>query len=689
MSERPVSLARLSMVGIVCISLFASLFVRLWYLQIIDKTEHVRATRINLKTVREEGSRGRILDRKGRVLVDNEITRVIGIERQDMSDLSAKERDEVFDRLAVTLTRFGIPTKSAAISAKYDDRRYGPLELVPLVSGVNSPALEVYLAERHELFPGVVVRRRAVRTYPYGAVAAHLLGYVLQINEKELAAKREEHKALRAQDSDVVVKPYQGGDEIGKAGVERTYEDDLRGTPSDKTIQVDARGDYVTTVKESKPRQGDDIWLTIDIDLQAFAEQQLAQKLEEVRAKGANTKSGAQRNAPQGSVVIVDPRNGQILAMASNPSYEPADLVNGISSALWAKLNDKKQGQPLFNWALQGAYAPGSTFKLISATAALDSGFLTPANEHFNDRGSYTVRNCKGGRCTFYNAGRVRLGTVDVARSITVSSDTYYYWIGDQLWQQRGRFGTTAIQDVAADFGIGSVSGVALPGESAGWLPTPQNRKERHEKSPKAFPNGSWYAGDNLNTAVGQGDVLVTPLQLANAYATFANGGTRYVPQIVMAVTRPKDIGRNPADPDNYEVVRKIEPEAAAKVEFVPGAYEKIWQGLVGVINNGAGTANSAWLANRAAFPLAGKTGTAQVSGKEDSAVFAAFGPAYSPNNPIAPPSYAISIVLPESGFGGEEAAPLAFRIMAPVSSGTVPLASPIAPPPTEGGTTP
>lgn len=687
MSERPATLPRLSMVGIVCVALFASLFARLWYLQVIDKTEHVRAARINLKTVREEGTRGRILDRKGRVLVDNQVTQIVGIERQGMSGLSARQRHATFDRLAQALTRFGIPTKAAAIEARYDDLRYGPLELVPIVAGVDSPDLEVYLAERHRSFPGVVVRRRTVRTYPYGAVAAHLLGYVLQINEKELAQKQAEQRVTRREHPDATIKPYQGGDEIGKAGVERTFEDDLRGTPSDRTIQVDARGDYMTTVKESKPRQGDDIWLTIDVDLQAYAEQQLAQKLAEVRAKGVNAKSGARANAPQGSVVIIDPRNGQILAMASNPSYNPADLVNGISSAMWAKLNDKKQGQPLFNWALQGAYAPGSTFKMITATAATDSGFLTQANEHYVDRGSYTVSNCKGGRCTFYNAGRARLGAVDLATSITVSSDVYYYWIGDQLWQQRARFGPTAIQDTAAHYGIGSLSGVALPGESPGWLPTPEKRKERHQQAPKAFPNGNWYAGDNLNTAVGQGDVLVTPLQLANAYATFANGGTRYVPQIVMAVTRPKDVGLNPADPANYGVVRRIEPRKADAVEYRPGVYAKLWAGLSGVIQSGRGTANEAWNANRAAFPMAGKTGTAQVHGKEDSSVFAAFGPAYSPDNPIAPPAYAISVVLPESGFGGEEAAPLAFRIIAPVSTNTLPLAAPVAPTAKPGAT--
>jgi penicillin-binding protein 2 len=678
---REPSLARLSMVGIVCLSLFASLFVRLWYLQVIDQSEHVRATQIHRRTIRVEGSRGRILDRNGKVLVDNRVTRVIGIQRQDIKDESPRQRAKLFDRLAATLTSFGIPTKSPAIEDRYDDLRYGPLELVPIVTDLENRDLEVYLAEHHDEFPGVVVRRRTVRTYPYGGVAAHLLGYVLQINEKELAAKDAEQKQLLAthQATRADLKPYQGGDEIGKAGVERTFEDDLRGTPSDRTIQVDARGDYVTTLKESKPKQGDDVWLTIDVDLQAYAEQLLAQQLEALKGT-VNKESGKRRNAPQGSVVIIDPRNGEVLAMASYPSYDPTDLVNGISSARWAALNDKATGQPLFNWALQGTYAPGSTFKLFTATAALDTGFLRPGNDHFVDRGTYTVANCRAGKCTFRNSGGAHHGSLDVSRAITVSSDVFFYWIGDQVWQQRGTYGETAIQDAAAQYGIGHTTGIALPGEAAGRLPTPQNRKQMHEANPTAFPNGNWYAGDNVNMSIGQGDDLVTPLQLSNAYATFANGGTRYVPQIVLKVTRPKDVGLSPSDPANYTVVRDIHPQVAGKVTFAPGAYEKIYQGLYGAVNAAGGTAHGAWNAHPVAFPMAGKTGTAQVNGKEDTSAFVAFGPAVSPHNQIFPPQYCISVMIPEAGFGGDVSAPLAFSIMQARSRGQVPAAVVVAP---------
>jgi penicillin-binding protein 2 len=673
-------LARLSMVGIVCLSLFASLFARLWYLQVIDQSEHVRAAQIHKRTVRVQGPRGRILDVNGKVLVDNQVTRVIGIDRQQIKDETPKQRAALFDRLAATLTIYGIPTKSPAIREKYDDLRYGPLDLVPIVTDLQSRDLEVYLAEHHDQFPGIVVRRKTVRTYPYGKVAAHLLGYVLQINDQELEKKTQQQRELvrsgRVERSQL--KPYQGGDEIGKAGVERTYEDDLRGTPSDRTIQVDARGDYVTTLKESDPKQGDDVWLTIDIDLQAYAEQVLTDRVAGLR--GTVSKDGKVHNAPQGSVVIIDPRDGQIRAMASYPTYDPADLVNGISSARWAQLNDKAAGQPLFNWALQGTYAPGSTFKLFTATAALDNGFLSPGHNTYNDRGTYTVPGCKGGKCTFRNAGGARHGTIAVSRALTVSSDVFFYWIGDQVWQQRGVYGETAIQDAAALYGIGQPTGVALPGESSGRLPTPQGRKEMHDANPTAFPNGNWYAGDNINMAIGQGDDLVTPLQLANAYATFANGGTRYVPQIVSKVTRPKDVGLPPNDPSNYTVVRKVRPEVAGQVKYGAGAYEQIFTGLKGVTEDGGGTAHQAYMAHKPAFPMAGKTGTAEVAGKADTSAFAAFGPAISPNNPIFPAQWTVAVMIPEAGFGGDVSAPVAFTIMQAVSNGQLPQAVQVRP---------
>ncbi len=669
MPERDTSPARLAMVGIVCVSLFASLFVRLWYLQVVDDSGfQVAADSINLRVIHNEGTRGRILDRNGKVLVDNETSIVVSLDRTQLKDRTVEERKDVFDRLAQVLTEFGFQIQSPVIQKRYDDKRYGPLELVPVQSGVT-PDVELYLAEHHESFPGVVVRRKAVRTYPYGQLAAHIVGYVGQINDEELKAKKD--AGLTPDDSGRSRasrdrKTYAGGDEIGKSGVERTAEEHLRGVPDDQVIQVDARGDYVRTVEEGDTRPGDDVWLTIDIDLQAQAEQLLQQRLAELRG---GSQDGLPTRAPQGSVVVIDPRNGDILAMASFPSYDPADLVNGIDTALWEHLNDPAAGRPFFNWALQGTYAPGSTFKLFSGTAALESGLLGAGERTHYDRGVYRVSNCSGGKCEFQNAGRVSYGTVDISRAITVSSDTFFYWVGDALWQNRGTAGETLIQDTAAKYGLGEKTGVDLPGEAAGRLPTPKWLREIHESNPKAFPRGDWYTGDNLNTSIGQGDVLTTPLQLADAYATFANRGIRYKPQIIDKVTRPKDLGADPADVDNHEVVDVVEPQQTGEVTFTGDHYDRLLRGLTGVVMNGEGTANRSYRGSPTAWPMAGKTGTAQVKGKADTSLFVAFGPVV----PGVAPEYAISVVIPEAGFGSEVSAPLAFRIMKPVSEGALP----------------
>ncbi|HKY16225.1 MAG TPA: penicillin-binding transpeptidase domain-containing protein, partial [Microthrixaceae bacterium] len=439
-------------------------------------------------------------------------------------------------------------------------------------------------------------------------------------------------------------------------------------------IQVDARGDYLTTVEDAKARPGDDIWLTVDLDVQAYAEQLLQQRLSAMR--GQRTDDGKVIKAPQGSVVITNPQSGEILAMASYPTYDPAQLVNGIDSDLWAMLNDKAQGQPLFNWALQGTYAPGSTFKLFTATAALESGFLKPGNDSIRDGGSYKVRDCKGESCTFRNAGGRGNGQVEITKSLTVSSDVFYYWIADGLWQNRATYGESVIQDWAAKYGLGSKSGVALPGEGRGKLPTPEIIRKQHEENPEAFPRGSWFTGDNLNTSIGQGDVLVTPLQLVNGYATFANGGNRLTPLIVSKVTRPNDVGANPGDPANHTVVRIAEPVQVGQVPFTADHYQKIAAGLEGVVMAGNGTAAGVWQNNRTAWPMAGKTGTAQVRGKADTSVFVAYGP----TGPGAVPTYAISVVIPEAGFGADVAAPIAFQVMKPISEGAVPPATPAAP---------
>jgi len=672
------SRARHRMLGVICVSLFFALVARLWFLQVIDPIDfQVSAAGFHTRSLHEQGTRGRILDRNGKVLVDNRIIRVVEMEHDPINRLSADDRAAMFSRLADVLLSFDYRIKSAFIERRFDDKRFAPTDPVPIAREVSDD-LSIYLAEHHDQFPGVEVRQRSVRVYPYGKVAAHLLGYVGQIGERTLG-EQEGIQGTPGKPTGPNAKPYQTGDEIGQDGAERSFEQDLRAMPGDKTIQVDARGNYLKTLDEAKPRAGDDVWLTIDINVQAFAEKLLDQKLSELRGRVVTDSATKQQyvlKAPQGSVVLEDPGTGQVIAMASAPSYDPATLVDGIDSDTWDYLQDPTNGQPLFNWALKGQYAPGSTFKLVTAHAASETGFLHPSNETYTDRGTYTASNCGGAACTKRNSGGNRYGTIGLSKAITVSSDVFFYWIGDGLWQGRGAYGQDALQRSADLYGLGQRSGIDLPGESTGRIPTPESLKANHDAHPDVFPRGDWTVGDSMNTAVGQGEVLVTPLQLANTYATFANGGTLRTPQILARVTRARDLGVDPANLANFDIIREGQPQVVGAVPVTADHYQQIYEGLYGVINNG-GTAAGAWKDSPAAWKMAGKTGTAQVSGKADTSLFVAFGPAGAPGTPAA---YAISAVIPEAGFGTDAAAPLVFNIMRAISFGQVPAAPIVTP---------
>lgn len=683
---------RLGAIGIVAISLFLALFARLWFLQGIERQEFEATSVSNrLRVIQTEGPRGRILDRNGKVIVDNRTTIVVSLDREPLREKVGglddsveadipKIREELwgdFERIATALTSLGVPTTPDDVWGRFMDKRYSPQEPVPVAEDV-SVEVEQYLVERAVDFPGVIVARKTVREYPYGPLAAHVLGYVGEINEEELLARGVEVPGSDAAPETTTTipgvepKPYEPGDSIGKTGVERAYEADLRGTPGQRTIEVNAKGELLDVVSDTPPESGDDVWLTIDIDLQAHAEAELAETLDSVRG---SSRSGT--NAPNGTAVITDPPTGEVLAMASYPSYDPRLIVNGIPTELWDQWQDPASGLPLFNWATQGTYAPGSTFKPITALAGIRSGFLRPGNDTYADGGVYRLDGCNSGKCEFPNSGGSAYGRVDLARSLTVSSNVYYFWISDNLWRSRATYGETPIQDTAEEFGLGSRTGIELPGEAPGRIPTPQRRKEAFAANPEAFLTDEWFTGDNLNTGVGQGDVLVTPLQLTSVYATLANGGAVMRPHVAFQTTRAIDPTVDPGSRGNYEVVRTIEPEQVAQVDIPPDRYIEIFQGLVGVTQSGEGTASGAWQASPTAWPFAGKTGTAEVSGKANTSVFAGWGPAIGGQEP----THAISVIIPESGFGGEVAAPLAFSIMAPASDGTLQPACPVTEP--------
>ncbi len=611
---------RLSVLGVVVISLFAALFSRLWYLQVMDSQNFQVAAKANqVRIVYEPAPRGRILDRNGTVLVDNRFRFVVTLSRQ-----AAAQNPEVTTRVAALLNM-----SVADVQARISDVRFSPYKPVPVAEDVTKD-VAIYLEEQQADFPGVEVTRVAERIYPQGQLAAHVLGNVGQVTSDELRRLRKDG--------------YREGDEIGRGGVERSYEKYLRGEPGVTKLAVDASGTVLRLAlgRPKRPVPGRDVQLTIDATVQKLAEESLAQGMN--AAKNSFDREQKKRFiAPAGAAVVLDPNDGSVLALASYPTYDPSVFVGGIKQATFDQLRKKENHFPLNNRAIQGQYPPGSTFKLFTSLAGLEKGVIEP-HTTVDDQGKFTLKNCLGERCVYRNAGGVKHGKVDLTRAITVSSDVYFYQLGAAFWGQRDRV-PDAMQDTAKAFGLGSRTGIPLVGEQPGRVWTPADRKRFHDKKPKDFPEGNWRTGDNINLAIGQGDVAVTPLQIASAYGAFATGGTLAPPRIAARVLDPQS--RPVADV----------PAAAPRKIDLPTGSDAVLAGLQAAVADPKGTAYGAFAGfPLATFPIAGKTGTAQVPPLQDTAMFVSFGP-------VARPQFVVAVVMEESGFGGSTAAPVARRV--------------------------
>jgi penicillin-binding protein 2 len=619
---------RLAIIGIVALSLFAALFARLYFLQVLAAPEYKLAAQANqVRVVAEPAPRGRILDRNGKVLVDNRASNVVAIDRSKIAD--AEERDELLTRLSVVL---GVTPD--VLRSRYDDLRVSPYTPVPIAEDVPEDVL-VLLRERRSDFPSVVAKRVAVRTYPNGALAAHVLGYVGEVNQEEL----DENPDM-----------YSLGDTIGKAGVEKVYESELRGEDGEQRIEVDAEGVPIRVVSRRPPVQGDDVVLSIDIDVQRVAEEALAQGLLAARGQPfeENNVTVGLLRADAGAAVVLDAKEGTVIAVASNPTFDPSTLIDRITPEEAEMLFGDDSGAPFTNRAIQGQYAPGSTWKLVTADAAIRTGLIPPGYV-IDDPGTYTIPgDCTGRGCLRRNAGSRAFGRVDLRRALAVSSDVYFYNLGAQLWQRRAepQFGRTAIQDTAALLGFGAQTGVPLPAESKARLSTPDLRAQMHEEYPNAFPSGGWFTGDNVSLAIGQGELTVTPIQLANAYATYANNGTRFSPNIALRVQTQEG-----------ELVKEISPRVAQRIDIPAAARDTIMAGFIGAVADPEGTAYNAFLGFPLdLIPVAGKTGTAQAPPKQDTALFVGMAPAYDPR-------YVTAVVMEQSGFGASAAAPVARKV--------------------------
>jgi penicillin-binding protein 2 len=632
---------RMSVVGVVVIGCFLALFARLWYLQVMEAPQLEQlATTNRTRVVAVEAPRGRILDVNGKVIVDNRTSLVVTVNRSELSKLEEREegaRAALVEELAATFTSFGTPTKVDAIESRLADLQYDDLQPVPVASDI-SEALMVYLSENADRFPGVSVERESVRQYNYPGVAGNILGYVGRINAETLAAVEDDPGV----DPDGVAKEYQPDSTIGLAGIEAAYEKDLRGTPGTETLEIDSKNRVVGELDRQDPQPGSDVQLNIDIDVQLKAEEALREQLGVVRGGTQRDPNGKtfKKNAPAGSVVVQDPNNGAVLAMATYPTYDPAEFVNGISTERYAELSDTNGVSALIDRSITGQYAPGSTFKLVTAVAALENGKVTPG-EFINDTGVFEV----GGQ-QFGSTGKN--GPIRLDRALTVSSDVYFYTLGFRMDQ------TSMIQDTAATFGFDNQTGIDVPNESAGYVLTPDEKRELNEKYPDAYPYPDWFTGDSVQLAIGQNVVAVTPMQMAGAYSALANGGTVHQPHVVARVMMPDSTPR-PVDLDPTDVVRVITPVTTSTVTFPGGAREPIVSGLSQVTRSGtAGTAFQGFDQN--AFPIVGKTGTAQVDGKADTSLFASYAPADAPR-------YTVVAVLEEAGFGSEAAAPVAKHV--------------------------
>jgi penicillin-binding protein 2 len=606
---------RLGILGVVVLSLFSALLARLWYLQVLSAPTYQAEAQLNsVRFIYTEAPRGRILDRNGNVLVGNRVVPTVVVDKIQLG----KDPDAVIRRVAAL-----VKTPEAKVRERIDDPRHSPFKAIPVADDVPKEVL-IHIREHQAEFPGVQGIMLTKRHYPHGNLAAHVLGYVGEINDKELTPRKS--------------KGYRPGDSIGKSGVELAYEDDLRGRPEVDKLEVDAQGRVLRSLGKQPAVQGHDVRLTIDLDIQKVAEESLQQSLAAARATYDN-ESAKRFIAPAGSAVVLDPRDGGVVAMASFPTYNPAEFIDGISETTFGAFQDPAGHYPLNNRVTQGLYAPASTFKLVTSIAGLETGLITPQYT-VNDRGTFTIGDPP---TVLTNAFSEPFGYVDLAAALTVSSDVYFYELGSRFCPGRCR---TGIQDTAKELGLGDFTEIELPFEASGRIPDEQTKKRLHESNPEAFQDPEWYTGDNLNLAIGQGDTVVTPLQLVNAYATLANGGTVFAPHV----------GASILDVNGAEV-RAIEPRVNRKASLPASIREPVVAGFEGAVSAERGTAAPAFAGfplDR--FPIAGKTGTAQVPPKQDTALFAAFGP-------VNDPRYAVTVVMEEAGFGAAAAAPVARRI--------------------------
>jgi penicillin-binding protein 2 len=608
---------------IIVFVLFGVLTFRLWFLQILSGDSYVAVAKDNrLRDVRVEAPRGVVYDRNGKIMVENRAGLSVGILPMDMYD-PKKDPDKFQQELAGLAQILDI--NETDLQAAYDRAKKNPYVTYVVKEDVPENTVVAQIKEHNLEYQGVQVEASYLRQYPFGALATHLLGYVGEVSQNDLDS--EEFATLRP------------GASVGKDGIERKYDSFLRGTDGWRTVEVDAAGRPKQFLESRAPTPGSNLVLTIDTELQKAAEDAIVEGIRRAQEEGFP-------NAAGGAVVALDPRNGEVLAMASYPDYDPSLWVGGMTRTKYAELTAPQAHYPLFDRVIDGLYPAGSTFKPFVAAAALNAGLIT-ADTTFNCTGTYSTN-----QQTWKDWKATGHGEVNLLQAITESCDVYFYNLGSLLYQQP----SPVLQDGVRQFGFGQPTGIDLPGET-----TNSRVPDKYWKSEtgKTKEDQVWRIGDEINLAIGQGDLLATPLQMAVGLSAIANGGssasgtglspsgTLWVPHLGLRIT---DASGN--------IVHQFDSEKRGELGMSPDILDLIRTGMVQVTSDPSGTAYAAFKG----FPItvAGKTGTAEKKPEDDYALFMAFAPA----DVNAVPEIAVVAIIEQGGHGSSIAAPVVRRVL-------------------------